>query len=161
MNYCIKPRSTFCERQMIQSWWTTEGYWFSTRFGTIYSLFSSHLALANYCCICAGFARDWQNFAKGIVNLRRRDFSCQYLLELTLVGGNISNLPSTCALVRPCLLQHNHVKLQQHYPNVTLQAQLLAQGLEMPKQKDKLPVTDNYLMQNWEILITVRKKHMG
>lgn len=47
VDYCIKSCVMYCARQMIQSWWTTEGYWFSTRFGTIYSLFSSYLALAN------------------------------------------------------------------------------------------------------------------
>lgn len=54
----------FCSRLMIQNWRTTEGWCFSTRFGAVYSLSSSYLVLANYYCICAGFARDKQNFAK-------------------------------------------------------------------------------------------------
>lgn len=113
----------FCSRLMIQNWRTTEGWCFSTRFGAIYSLSSSYLALANYYCICAGFARDKQNFATGEINLRRRDFSCQDLRELSLVGENVSNLSSPCGqfdfahLDTTTKLQQSHTKFTQklHY----------------------------------------------
>lgn len=62
-------------------------------------------------------------------------------------------------------LGHNHkasAKLHKVYPEVTLQLQLLAQGLDDKTERET--ACDRklfYLMQNWEILITVRQKHTG
>lgn len=108
VNYCIKPCITFCARQIIYSWQTTEGYCFSIRFDIIYSLFWSYLSLANYCYMALpwtgkkvyGFARDWQSLPRVCLICAEERFQLQVSVGGDqLVGGNISNLTRPHALV--------------------------------------------------------------
>lgn len=78
------PCIAFWARQMIRSWGATEGHWCCMRFGAIYSLFSSSLAVANYCRICAGSDRDCQHLEMLQVPVS---------VGASLMGGTLPNPP--------------------------------------------------------------------
>lgn len=88
------------------------------------------------------------------------------MLQLSLVGANTTNFSSPCALFDLARsLGHSQnvsAKLHEVHLKVTLQPQILAHRLD-EKTKRQTPCDRKllYLMQNWEILITARQKHMG